>query len=138
VRPIALRMVMECARMMKREFPGRSISGIGGVETGDDAAQFILLGASTVQVCTGVMIHGYSVVKELCRGLSAFMDQHGFKSIEDFRGHTLQFFTTHADLVARQAAAKAAEKAGKDVVTKDTQWSGDKFVEQSDKLVSNK
>ncbi len=108
VRPIALRMVMECARMMKQEFPGRSISGIGGVETGEDAAQFILLGASTVQVCTGVMIHGYGMVKELCSGLSAFMDQHGFKTIEEFRGHSLQFFTTHADLVARQAAAKAA------------------------------
>ena len=138
VRPIALRMVMECARMMKQEFPGRSISGIGGVETGEDAAQFILLGASTVQVCTGVMIHGYGMVKELCRGLSAFMDQHGFKTIEEFRGHTLQYFTTHADLVARQAEAKAIEKqAAKGTVTKDTQWSGDKFVEQSQKLVAN-
>ncbi len=138
VRPIALRMVMECARMMKHEFPGRSISGIGGVETGEDAAQFILLGASTVQVCTGVMIHGYAMVKELCRGLEAFMDQHGFKSIEDFRGHSLQFFTTHADLVARQAEAKAMEKAAaRGTVTKDTQWQGDKFVEQSQRLVAN-
>src|SRR5215468_9371611 len=59
VRPVALRMVMECARMMQAEFPDRSVSGIGGVETGDDAAQFILLGSNTVQVCTGVMIHGY-------------------------------------------------------------------------------
>lgn len=138
VRPIALRMVMECARMMQKEFPTKSISGIGGVETGEDAAQFILLGASTVQVCTGVMIHGYSLAKELCRGLSEFMDSHGFKSIEDFRGKALPYFTTHADLVSRQAAAKAAQKAGKEVVTKDTQWSGDKFVEQSDNLVSNK
>jgi len=138
VRPIALRMVMECARMMRHEFPGRSISGIGGVETGEDAAQFILLGASTVQVCTGVMIHGYGMVKELCRGLSAFMDQHGFKTVEEFRGKSLEFFTTHADLVQRQADAKAIEKqAAKGTVTKDTQWSGDKFVEQSSKLVAN-
>ncbi len=138
VRPIALRMVMECARMMKQEFPKASLSGIGGVETGEDAAQFILLGASTVQVCTGVMIHGYGMVKELCRGLSAFMDQHKFASIEQFRGHSLQYFTTHADLVQRQAKAKAMEAAAaKGVVTKDTQWSGDKFVEQSSKLVAN-
>lgn len=136
VRPIALRMVMECARMIAAEFPGkdgkpgRSISGIGGVETGDDAAQFILLGASTVQVCTGVMIHGYAMVKHLCEGLSAFMDKHGFKGIEDFRGHSLQYFTTHADLVARQARAKGE-------VTKDANWCGEKFVEQSKKLVSN-
>lgn len=138
VRPIALRMVMECARMMKKEFPGRSVSGIGGVETGEDAAQFILLGASTVQVCTGVMIHGYGMCKALCQGLSAFMDSKGFKTIDEFRGHSLQYFTTHADLVQRQAAAKAAEKnAAKGIVTKDAAWSGDKFVEQSSKLVSN-
>ncbi len=45
--------------MIRREFPGRSLSAIGGIETGDDAAQFILLGADTVQVCTGVMKFGY-------------------------------------------------------------------------------
>src|SRR5436190_23623609 len=108
VRPIALRMVMECARMMQGEFPGRTVSGIGGVETGEDAAQFILLGADTVQVCTGVMIHSYKMIHELNRGLSAFMDQHGFKTLEDFRGHSLQYFTTHADLVRRQADVKSA------------------------------
>lgn len=124
--------------MMKAEFPGRSLSAIGGVETGEDAAQFILLGANTVQVCTGVMIHGYALAKELCRGLSAFMDAKGFKTIEEFRGHSLQYFTTHHDLVQRQAQAKALEKAAAEGrVTKDTQWTGEKFVEQSNKLVAN-
>src|SRR3954462_2967623 len=55
VKPIALRMVMEIAQVIRSEFPGRSLSAIGGVETGNDAAEFILLGADTVQVCTGVM-----------------------------------------------------------------------------------
>jgi dihydropyrimidine dehydrogenase (NADP+)/dihydropyrimidine dehydrogenase (NAD+) subunit PreA len=147
VRPIALRMVMECARMMQKEFPKATISGIGGVETGEDAAQFILLGAHTVQVCTGVMIHGYKLIRELTRGLLAFMEQHKFETIEAFRGHSLQYFTTHADLVQRQAKAKEAEKAAAaakkpvptrdGMVTKDTQWTGDKFVEQSEKLVAN-
>jgi dihydroorotate dehydrogenase subfamily 1 len=145
VRPIALRMVMELATMMygrgggvRGEFSDRSLSAIGGVETGNDAAQFILLGGSTVQVCTGVMIHGYKMVKGLCAELSAFMDRKGFKSIEEFRGHALQYFTTHADLVQRQAQAKAAEKAAaKGMVTKDANWSGEKFVEQSSKLVAN-
>src|SRR6187200_3035366 len=50
VKPIALRMVMEIAQMIKTEFPNRSLSGLGGVETGGDAAQFILLGSDTVQV----------------------------------------------------------------------------------------
>ncbi|MEX2219517.1 MAG: NAD-dependent dihydropyrimidine dehydrogenase subunit PreA [Phycisphaerales bacterium] len=147
VRPIALRMVMECARMIEREFPGRTVSGIGGVETGEDAAQFILLGAHTVQVCTGVMIHGYKLIHELTRGLTAFMEQHGFNSIDEFRGRSLPYFTTHADLVQRQAMAKGAEKAAAaakkggpardGMVTKDTQWTGDKFVEQSEGLVAN-
>lgn len=146
VRPIALRMVMECARLI-RDQPAAagstlpSISGIGGIETGQDAAQFLLLGAHTVQVCTGVMIHGYGLIRELCLGLSSFMDRHGFTTINDFRGRSLPYFTTHADLVARQAAARAGEArpvARPDgVVTKDTQWSGERFVEQSSKLVAN-
>ncbi len=156
VRPIALRMVMELGTMMfggssgkpiskdgtpaiTGAYPDRSLSAIGGVETGDDAAQFILLGASTVQVCTGVMKHGYALAKTLCTGLSAFMDKHAFTSVEQFRGKSLNYFTTHAELVRLQAEAKAAEKAATSgMVTKDTQWTGDKFVEQSDKLVSNK
>jgi len=144
VRPIALRMVMELAEMMygshagKGAFTDRSLSAIGGVESGGDAAQFILLGASTVQVCTGVMIHGYTLAGRMCDELAAFMDKHGFATIEDFRGHALQYFTTHADLVRRQDEARAAKKAAKEgMVTKDTAWEGDKFVEQSDRLVSN-
>lgn len=162
VRPIALRMVMEIATMMyggnsgskipaelethptgkvlpiqsgKGEWADRSISAIGGVETGQDAAQFILMGASTVQVCTGVMIHGYKLAKTMCEGLEAFMDRHGFSTIEDFRGHALNFFTTHAELVRRQSDIKAAKREG--MVTKDTGWDGEKFVEQSNKLVAN-
>lgn len=140
VRPIALRMVMELATMMLGErgaFPDRTISAIGGVESGDDAAQFILLGASTVQVCTGVMIHGYGHVKTMCEQLEAFMDKHGFETIEDFRGHALQYFSSHADLVVRQRQARAKKKEVREI-GKDTQWEGDRFVEQSDMLVSNK
>jgi len=156
IRPIALRMVMELGTMMfgggcgapipdngrpahAGEFPDRTLSAIGGVETGGDAAQFILMGAHTVQVCTGVMIHGYTLLATLVEQLSAFMDEHGFETIEDFRGHSLQYFTTHAELVRRQAEVKAAEKAAKaGMVTRDTAWEGDRFVEQSAKLVSGK
>ncbi len=138
VRPIALRMVMELARMQTEDFPETTISGIGGIETGEDAAQFILLGAHTVQVCTGVMIHGYGMVKDMCEQLAAFMNKHDFSSIDEFRGASLPYFSTHADLVRRQAEAKAAAKARREgMVEKDTEWEGDKFVEQSDRLVSN-
>ncbi len=133
VRPIALRMVMEIAQVIRREFPGRTLSAIGGVESGNDAAQFILLGGDTVQVCTGVMKFGYEMVKPMCDELLAFMDKHKFETIADFKGHSLDYFTTHADLVRRQTERKAAQKAAEaaKTVKSDAEWSGDDFVKQS-------
>ena len=136
VKPIALRMVMEIAQLIRKEFPGRSLSGLGGIESGEDAAQFILLGSDTVQVCTGVMKFGYECVKPMCDQLLAFMAKHQFETLADFKGKSLDYFTTHADLVKRQAARKAAQKAAAatKVVKSDGEWSGDEFVKQSDAL----
>jgi dihydropyrimidine dehydrogenase (NADP+)/dihydropyrimidine dehydrogenase (NAD+) subunit PreA len=136
VKPIALRMVMELAAMIRSEFPGRSLSGLGGIESGEDAAQFILLGSDTVQVCTGVMKFGYECVKPMQDQLLAFMAKHKFETLADFKGKSLDYFTTHADLVQRQAARKAAQKAAAatKVVKSDGEWSGDEFVKQSDAL----
>ena len=148
IKPIALRNCMEIATLIKNEFADRTLSGIGGVETGQDAAEFILLGSDTVQVCTGVMKMGYGMVKPMIEQLSEFMDEHGFSSIDDFKGHSLQFFKTHAELVeiqaearAKKKAAHAAKKAAKGadttdekMIRKDAQWTGDDFVDQSDAL----
>jgi dihydroorotate dehydrogenase subfamily 1 len=136
VKPIALRMCMEIAQVIRSEFAGRTLSGMGGIETGDDAAQFILLGSDTVQVCTGVMKEGYRIVKPMCDELLAFMEKHHFETLDDFRGHSLQYFTTHSDLVKRQADARAAKQAEakKKMITADAQWDGDDFVTQSDAL----
>ena len=140
VKPIALRMVMEIAQVIRNEFPGRSLSALGGIESGSDAAQFILLGANTVQVCTGVMKFGYECVKPMCDELLAFMEKHGFEKTADFRGKSLPYFTTHADLVKRQAERKAAQKEAKaaeqqkKMVAADSEWSGDDFVKQSEAL----
>src|ERR1041385_8955393 len=130
VRPIALRMVMEIATMIRAEFPGRSLSGLGGIESGNDAAEFILLGADSVQVCTGVMKFGYEMVKPMCEQLLAFMAKHKFEKLADFKGKSLDYFTTHADLVKRQAERKAAQKAAaaaaaapaKKMVQADGEW----------------
>ena len=136
VKPIALRMVMEIATMIRNEFPGRSLSGLGGIESGNDAAQFILLGSDTVQVCTGVMKFGYECVKPMCDELLTFMATQKFETLADFKGKSLDYFTTHADLVKRQAERKAAQKAATatKVVKADGEWSGDEFVNQSDAL----
>jgi dihydroorotate dehydrogenase subfamily 1 len=136
VKPIALRMCMEISQMIRTDFPGRTLSGMGGIETGEDAAQFILLGSDTVQVCTGVMKEGYRMVQPMCEELLAFMEKHKFETLADFKGYSLPFFTTHADLVRRQAEARAAKKAEskKKMITADAQWDGEDFVQQSDAL----
>src|SRR4051812_32662841 len=110
-KPIALRMVKECAETIRGKFPGRSLSAIGGVESGTDAAQVILVGADTVQVCTGVMKMGYECVRRMKDELLGFMEKHKFETLAAFKGHSLQYFTTHADLVKRQADAKAVAAA---------------------------
>ena len=135
VKPIALRMVMEIATMIRTEFPGRSLSGLGGIESGGDAAEFILLGCDTVQVCTGVMKAGYECVKPMCDELLAFMDKHKFATVAQFKGRSLEYFTSHAELVRRQSVRKAAQKAApRRAVSSDGEWSGDEFVKQSDSL----
>ncbi|WCJ42131.1 Dihydropyrimidine dehydrogenase (NADP(+)) chloroplastic [Euphorbia peplus] len=139
VHPIALGKVMNIAKMMKSEFndDSLSLSGIGGVETGSDAAEFILLGANTVQVCTGVMMHGYGLVKKLNEELKDFMKMHNFTSIEDFRGASLDYFTTHMDLVRRQREAIELRKATRKGLQSDKDWTGDGFVKESESMVSN-
>ncbi|MDA8450810.1 NAD-dependent dihydropyrimidine dehydrogenase subunit PreA [Acidovorax sp. NCPPB 3859] len=84
VKPIALNMVAEIAR--DAQTAGLPISGIGGVSTWRDAAEFIALGCGTVQVCTAAMVYGFKIVQDMCDGLSNFMDAHGYRTIEDFRG----------------------------------------------------
>ncbi len=89
------------------------------------------------QVCTGVMIHGYPLVKHLAGGLQAFMTKHNFNRIDDFRGASLPYFTTHMDLVARQRASIEAKKARVGLAN-DAEWSGDDFVANAESMVANK
>ncbi|MFE8046332.1 NAD-dependent dihydropyrimidine dehydrogenase subunit PreA [Brenneria goodwinii] len=87
VKPIALNMVAEIAR--DEQTRGLPISGIGGVSTWRDAAEFISLGCGTVQVCTAVMVHGFQIVGDMISGLSNFMDERGYRTLEDFRGRAV-------------------------------------------------
>ena len=129
VRPIALRQVMEVARA----FPNVPISGMGGIETGFDAAQFILLGSHTVQVCTGAMLQGYEVITKLKEELLKVMTDHKMNDLREMIGKSLPYFSTHADLTERQRAAKAAKVgAGKDAET----WKGE-IKSETDTLTSN-
>ena len=87
VKPIALNMVAEIAR--DHGDAGLPISAIGGITTWRDAAEFIALGAGTVQVCTAAMTYGFKIVQEMIAGLSDYMDEKGYATIEDFRGRAV-------------------------------------------------
>lgn len=84
VKPIAMNMVAEIAR--DPQTAGLPISGIGGVTTWRDAAEFMALGAGNVQVCTAAMTYGFKVVQEMISGLSEWMDEKGYTSTADFIG----------------------------------------------------
>jgi len=87
VKPIALNMVAEIAR--SAETRGLPISGIGGVTTWRDAAEFMALGAGNVQVCTAAMTYGFKVVQEMISGLSQYMDEKGMTSTADLVGRAV-------------------------------------------------
>jgi dihydropyrimidine dehydrogenase (NADP+) len=131
VRPIALRMVSQLARALPE---GITISGIGGIENSHDALEFMLLGASTVQLCTGVMLHGIKIIDELKEGVAKFMTDKGFETVQDIVGKSIPFFSTHMDLVDRMRQAKR-HKAGES--SRDNDWAEKSITEKTAELTSN-
>ena len=86
VKPIALNMVQSCAADPEARLP---ISGIGGISSWRDAAEFIALGSTSVQVCTAVMHHGFRIVEDMIEGLSDYLDRKGFASVAELRGRAV-------------------------------------------------
>jgi dihydropyrimidine dehydrogenase (NAD+) subunit PreA len=93
VKPIALHLVSSVAKKVK--IP---IVGIGGIGNWIDAAEHISLGATTVQVCTAAMHYGFRIVEDMADGLTAYMDDHGFRTIDDFRGRAVPNVVDWGDL----------------------------------------
>ena len=79
---IALRFIQQ----LREGIPGLPISGIGGIETWEDALEFILLGASTLQVTTAVMQYGYRIVEDMKNGLMHYLEDHGVEHLSDLVG----------------------------------------------------
>jgi len=86
VKPIALHLVSQVALDPEVNLP---ISGIGGISDWRDALEFILLGASSVQVCTAVMHFGFRIVNDMIEGMSNWMESKGIKSLDEIRGKSL-------------------------------------------------
>lgn len=87
VKPIALRFV---AQMLQNEkLKNLEISGIGGIETWRDCAEFLALGCRNLQVTTAIMQYGYRIVEDMANGLMHFMDERGYNKLDDFIGRAL-------------------------------------------------
>ncbi|HEX8705720.1 MAG TPA: NAD-dependent dihydropyrimidine dehydrogenase subunit PreA, partial [Myxococcaceae bacterium] len=96
VKPIALHLMSQLTR-----HPGigkLAFSGIGGVSNWRDAAEFIALGATSVQVCTAVMHYGYRIVEDMIEGLSNFLDEKGMKSVAELRGRAVPAYKEWGEL----------------------------------------
>ena len=88
VKPIALRFIYDM--ISNEKLKDVSLSGIGGIETWRDALEFILLGCGNIQVTTSVMEYGYGIVNEMILGLSNYMSENGYNSIEELKGKALK------------------------------------------------
>ena len=84
VKPIALHMTSQVAKAVPLP-----ISGMGGISSWRDAAEFVLVGATTVQVCTAVMKYGFRIIEDLLDGLSTYLDGKGLRSVAELRGRAL-------------------------------------------------
>jgi dihydropyrimidine dehydrogenase (NAD+) subunit PreA len=95
VKPIALHMLSAVTSDPQVRIP---VSGIGGISSWQDAAEFIALGSGTVQVCTAAMHYGFRIVEDLADGLNNWMDDRGYRTLADFRGRAVPNVTKWEDL----------------------------------------
>ena len=96
VKPIALRFI---CNLLQDEVIGKTeVSGIGGIETWRDAAEFLALGCRNLQVTTAIMQYGYRIVEDMCNGLQHFMAQKGYNNLDEFVGCALDNIIPAEDL----------------------------------------
>jgi dihydropyrimidine dehydrogenase (NAD+) subunit PreA len=96
IKPIIQRFVSEVARTV--DIP---ISAIGGIRTWEDAVEYLMLGATTVQTVTAVMWDGYDALSKMISGLRRFMERKGYRSVDDFRGMSLPHIVTIQEYAGR-------------------------------------
>jgi dihydropyrimidine dehydrogenase (NAD+) subunit PreA len=105
VKPIALKAVSSIAKNVRVP-----ISGMGGIANGWDAAEFMLLGARTVQLCSTVMFRGLGVIQELTDTLVRFMEKHSFRTVDDMVGKSLPKLVEYGKLDAEWRVAAVVNR----------------------------
>ncbi len=106
IKPIVMRHLSEVAKNV--DIP---ISAVGGVNSYHEVIEYIMLGATTVQLCTAVMWNGYERITKIINDLDKWMDEKGYKSFDDIRGIALKDITTVEELAklpAKHAVIDAA------------------------------
>ncbi|MDQ7096967.1 NAD-dependent dihydropyrimidine dehydrogenase subunit PreA [Desulfosporosinus sp. PR] len=93
LKPIALRCTAEIAQKLNLD-----IAGSGGITTWQDGAEFLLLGASSLQLCTAVLRFGVGIIRELSTGLQGWMEEKGFQNLKDVIGRSLPYLVGHSQL----------------------------------------
>lgn len=96
VKPIALRFIQ--AMKSCEPLKGVPISGMGGIETWRDAAEFMALGCGTVQVTTAVMQYGYRIIDDMISGMKHYLGMHGYKNVSEIVGQALDLIIPADDL----------------------------------------
>lgn len=99
VKPIALRFIAEIGN--NPNLAGMHISGMGGIENWSDAAEFILLGAQSIQITTAVMKYGYRIIDDLKSGLALYLSQMNVKSVPELVGSGLDSVYSSTDVLER-------------------------------------
>jgi dihydropyrimidine dehydrogenase (NAD+) subunit PreA len=96
IKPIALRFVSELKTW--KTTAQAPFSGMGGIETWQDALDFLLLGCENVQITTAVMQYGYRIISQLVAGLSYFLSRQGYRRVADIVGQGLPVFVSAGEL----------------------------------------
>jgi dihydropyrimidine dehydrogenase (NAD+) subunit PreA len=98
IKPITLRTIAEIARNV----PDIIISGNGGVSDWRDSVELLSVGASNIQICTAVMLHGFDIINDLTSGLDNYLLQKNYASVEELVGKALPNLTDHDHLPRQQ------------------------------------
>jgi dihydropyrimidine dehydrogenase (NAD+) subunit PreA len=106
VKPITLRTLAMIAKGS-----GIPLAASGGATTWQDCAEYMLVGASTVQFCTAVMHYGYDIVEDLQEGLAYFLEHKGLKSSKDLVGKALPNIVAHGDLLVKKDVVTSIDEA---------------------------
>ena len=81
IKPIGMRCVYEIAENV--DIP---VIGVGGITTGEDAVEYIMAGASAVQIGSGIYFRGVDIFKKICSEMENWMKDHGFKKLSELIG----------------------------------------------------